>query len=749
MYTSKQISKKSHHWKIILLFVVAASTLAVKINYFSPKKYQAVAQVKMKEKLSESHPGKLARIKTNPLLKAVTYDAVLKNAVIDGIKNKNLNVAYFQIQPFFRTELYTSAPLMVTYFLKNENFYKQKFDFKYAGDNNFVLRYEVDGITRERAGEFGKEIHETNINFTVSKNTKINPARVEYLLEKNLQFTISSNEAMADNLLKSCVDISTSENASAIISVTSSIPEKSMLIANCISESLSAKSNPYKTLEVINQELIKVSEELEKARKEISGNNQNRFSRPPAMMNDYPKPYENLEAQKKNLEIQSIVMENLSDSLRKNRNNNNTIIDYSSVNDPLITEYITTLNEKITQKNNSAETDVLKLDEEINSLKNTLADVVRNTRKKIALQQDKIYNLLASAIINPGFRVTSAKENIPALQNQNLYLTEKLYNYFVEKRTEAQGALPLTENCLIQKAALPREPANASAIVVWALAIILGLLTGSIAAFILNRFLKPFGANESTSENQNSLSYFASIENGTKKDLSTQFGNLCTKTLLLRAAGEKQIITVTSDSVAEGKTFVATNLAKSLVSFDLNILVIDMNLENPSVEENFETTVNYTLAEVLQKQIGIQEAVQITSIPGLDILRAGNLPYGINTLVATNHIAKILNELKGHYDVIIIDASDVTKSMDAIPCIKFSNSTLFVVKAGTDQKSVLEKTKQIITDFHIENILFVMNNVKLSGKHKRKKIIRQNQEKNQDGASAKVPFLKKVALWFY
>jgi hypothetical protein len=94
MRTLKLKSKKYFGRKIILLFLVAASTLAVKINYFSAEKFQSAAQLKLKEKPCENHSGKLARIKRNPLSKTVVYDAGLKNAVMNGIKNKNLNVAY-------------------------------------------------------------------------------------------------------------------------------------------------------------------------------------------------------------------------------------------------------------------------------------------------------------------------------------------------------------------------------------------------------------------------------------------------------------------------------------------------------------------------------------------------------------------------------------------------------------------------------------------------------------------------------
>ncbi|MEO5570060.1 MAG: AAA family ATPase [Bacteroidia bacterium] len=744
MYNKKKTLKKSHNWKIVLLFFAAASALAVKINYFSPVKYQAVAQIKLKEKLPDNHAGWTSSIMNHPLSQTVSYDAVLRNAVMDATKNKNLNVEYFQTQALFKTELYTFSPITVSYEVKNETFYKQEFDLKSVSDDNFILTYEIDGVKRERSGEFGKEIHETLLKFTINKNSKINSASEELLLTKNIQFTIYSNEALADNLLKYSVDISSSESGTTAISVTGGIPEKSMELANSISEALLANSNRLKELELIDQELAKVSDQLETARIGISAKAKGNKSAVETMdVHSYGRPSENIEAQKKYLESQAAILENLSDKLRQNINNDNVAINFETINDPLIPEYISAINDRINRKGNVPDAEATALDEEIIALKNTLADVIRNTRKKIALQQEKIYNLIPQENQEPSIAVV--KEDNPDLQKQNLYLTEKLFNYMADKRTEMQSSLAFSEHNFIQKATLPREPSNANATIVWILAIISGFIIGCIAAFVFNKILKLSKNTTEDVESETSLSYFANIEDGNKKDLSTPFKSLCTKVLLLRNEGEKQIITVTSDEPGAGKTFVATHLAKSLASLDLNILLVDMNLSNPSVEEKFETRVNCTLANVLQKQNSIQEAVQITSFPGLDILIAGEFPNGMNSLIATNNISKILNELKGHYDVILIDAADTSNSNDAMPCIKFSNSTLFVVKTGVDERQVAAQTAQIKTEYKIETIYFISNDVKKTTKKKP----HQSKRNNKEIAVAAPPFMKRAALWSY
>jgi tyrosine-protein kinase Etk/Wzc len=245
------------------------------------------------------------------------------------------------------------------------------------------------------------------------------------------------------------------------------------------------------------------------------------------------------------------------------------------------------------------------------------------------------------------------------------------------------------------------------------------------------------------------LPWLANIRMQNHKKSSLQFQNLCTKMLLLTEAGEKQIITITSEEKGDGKTFIVRHLAKSLVALDLNVLIVDLNLINPSIGEQFEIQINYTLTDVLHKHVAIHEAIQITAIPNLDILAAGQLPFGINSLIATNRIGKILTELKEHYDYIIIDSADTTNAMDAIPSMKLGNITLYIAKEKCDEQFVLDKVFKIKTSYNIENVFFLSNNFKHSKKSGQVRPASKNLEKSKDIVVTKRPFLKRVALWFY
>src|SRR4026207_1728960 len=99
MSKSNFVTRVLNGWKIILFFLVAASLLAIKYNYFSAKYFRTTAEIKT----SENSTG-------------------VYTAVVNTINKQKQFVEYFQIEPLFKTELYTYSPITVSHSFKNEKF---------------------------------------------------------------------------------------------------------------------------------------------------------------------------------------------------------------------------------------------------------------------------------------------------------------------------------------------------------------------------------------------------------------------------------------------------------------------------------------------------------------------------------------------------------------------------------------------------------------------------------------------------
>ncbi len=747
MHQSNFISKIISGWKIILMFLLIAVLFAVKYNYFTAKEYCASAQVKTIAGQTGFSNGTAGDYFAMLLPKGESTDGALAHAVNEASRKQKVYVEYFHVEPFYKKELYTFSPIAVTCTVKDENFYTAAFDFACSGGNNFSLKYACKGIIRERTGTFGEEIHEKGINFIVNKNNSAIEKGASFE-GKNLQFTISSARAFADQLLNTSTS-SGSNGGIMTVSVKSTVPEKAMLLANAISENYSAPQSD--NLNTINEELDKVAVELDKAQRTIAEYKvQNCIVDLPLQTGSELKHLENLETEKNSLALQKVALDNLSDYLRKNRVDGNASPEYGTVIDPVFSVYITKLNEKLAEQNSRTDSSSAGVAMEINFLKNTIAEGIRNTRKKIALQEDHLTGQIAE--VKKAFLLLPGKESDLESLARNLQIIEKKYNYLLDKRTEALYSQLSPVGSVIRKATIPQMPVNTEGGMVWLLALIFGLLSGVIAV-IFGRKRKQKITDRKVIDVQHVIPYFAALENRNKKALAEQFNTICTKILVTATVGEKTVITVSSSASGEGKTFTATGIAKSLAALDLKVLLVDMNLTAPALQEQFDARISYTLADIFENKKELQEAVAITSIPNLDLLVGGIFSNGINSLIATNRLSKVLTELKKHYDFIIIDVENTMESVNAIPLIKAGDLNLYVVKNGSDAASIFDHAEQLKDDYKLNNLFYILNNGFAMGSNTRrqenKQTARGQETQNADKQKSKISLMQKAALWFY
>ena len=126
--------------------------------------------------------------------------------------------------------------------------------------------------------------------------------------------------------------------------------------------------------------------------------------------------------------------------------------------------------------------------------------------------------------------------------------------------------------------------------------------------------------------------------------------------------GRGQVIYVTSASDGEGKTFMATALAKQATVVSAGrILLIDASIEAPKLHEYFSSNNDVGLSEILSGQDWDDKLCQETKIPNLYILPVGR-KHRSGLLFMQDVVSEFLNQVRNHFDLIIIDAASITSS---------------------------------------------------------------------------------------
>ena len=153
--------------------------------------------------------------------------------------------------------------------------------------------------------------------------------------------------------------------------------------------------------------------------------------------------------------------------------------------------------------------------------------------------------------------------------------------------------------------------------------------------------------------------------------------------LLLSPEGtSKRMLAVTSAVPGDGKTTFTTNFAITLANSGNRVLLIDADLRRGNVNGYFEQPLEGGLAEVLQGDLGVREAIRDTTVKNLFFMRAGERPQNPSELLLGPATKELVMELRRDFDYVIFDCPPLTAIDDTFSIAAFLDGLFFVVRAG-------------------------------------------------------------------
>ncbi len=151
---------------------------------------------------------------------------------------------------------------------------------------------------------------------------------------------------------------------------------------------------------------------------------------------------------------------------------------------------------------------------------------------------------------------------------------------------------------------------------------------------------------------------------------------------LATPTGAPHSLMVTSTGPSEGKSTTSYALARGFAQIGRRVILIDADMRKPAQHRNLELPNKFGLANLLARQATLQEVLQHTTTPNLDFISAGPLPVNPAELIAGLGLAKLIDQIKDDYDIILVDAPPVLGLADAPTLASHVDATLFVVQAN-------------------------------------------------------------------
>ena len=400
--------------------------------------------------------------------------------------------------------------------------------------------------------------------------------------------------------------------------------------------------------------------------------------------------------------------------------------------DQMLPELLTKLNnheleyerlKKTTAENNPVLTSIK---EQINKIRPGILENIRNQRANLQASKLNLHSTSNS--------YSSVLQSIPQKERELVDISRQqgiksnLYAFLLQKKAESELAKisHITDTRIVDNAQASSEPVSPKSKLIYIVAFIISLVIPagfvSIKEFLNRKILfrheiesltnTPIIGEISFDKSKDPLV----IQEGKRTFIAEQFRRMRTSLGYLGGNSGKKKILVTSSLSGEGKSFVAVNLALSLALTDKKVVLLELDLANPSLSTKLNVSYEEGVSNYLRGECEPEDIIKRTAAnSNLFFFPSGPLPDNPSELLMSGKLKELINYLEEAFDIIIIDSAPASLLSDAYVLSPMCDVTLYVVKHKFTPKSYLERLDEDNTVNQLNNMRIVFNGIQSRG----------------------------------
>lgn len=179
---------------------------------------------------------------------------------------------------------------------------------------------------------------------------------------------------------------------------------------------------------------------------------------------------------------------------------------------------------------------------------------------------------------------------------------------------------------------------------------------------------------------------------------------------------KQNVFVLTSFNPGSGKSFLTLNIAMSFAIKKKKTLVIDGDLRHGSAS-GYVGSPKIGLSDYLGNRLDNWKELVIPDrkYNNLHILPIGTIPPNPTELLEDGKFAILIETLRGEYDYIFIDCPPIDIVADAQIIEKLADRTIFVVRSGLLDRSMLSELENIYQEKRFKNLSLVLNGTESAG----------------------------------
>lgn len=176
---------------------------------------------------------------------------------------------------------------------------------------------------------------------------------------------------------------------------------------------------------------------------------------------------------------------------------------------------------------------------------------------------------------------------------------------------------------------------------------------------------------------------------------------------------QRQVLTLVGTEPAEGRSFMAANLAIVFSQLGERTLLIDANLRSPRQHQLFKLENKTGLSTILAGRSSDESIIQITDLAGLFVLPAGPIPPNPLELLSRVSFDEFLSSAKANFDVILIDTPSFSVGEDALAISLRAGAALVLARSAQTRVASFTNLVQGLMNAGVAVVGSVLNDVPL------------------------------------
>ena len=697
----------------------------------TPPKYEIAASILIKDEKKGSVEGNainsLDQLSTKKIVENEIEIFRSRTLMHQVVKNLHLYASLFEEDQLRPKSAYTTSPIIVEVAEPDNVRQADKVKFQFsAQDSQVVIGLKRYPMNQAVNTEYGVLV------FKANKYKGGKPIG-------QLYFTLSPAKKITTSLLEGLTaTASTKLNSIVNLKIRSTDPTQGEDILSELIKVYNLASREDKTKlasttsSFVGEKLKEVEKDLDDINKKLEGYKASKGAVDISTQSQLFLKSVNETDQKVNaIDIQLAALNEVEKYVKDKESTAGVFPSIVGLEDKMLPELLTKLNnheldyerlKKTTAENNPVLTSIR---EQINKIRPGILENIENQRAN--LQASKL-NLRSAS---NGY--TTVLQSIPQKERELVEISREqkiksgLYEFLLTKKAESELAkIEQLDTRIVDTPQASTEPVSPKSKLIYIVALIMALVIP--AGFVsIKEFLNRKILYRHEIENLTNTPIIGEISLDKSKDplvivegkrtfIAEQFRRMRTSLGYLGGNSGKKKILVTSTLSGEGKSFVAVNLALSLALTDKKVVLLELDLANPSLSNKLDVSYDEGVSSYLRGECEPEDIIKRTTAnSNLFFLPAGPLPDNPSELLLSPKLKELINYLEEAFDIIIIDSAPASLLSDAYILSPICDVTLYVVKHKFTPKSYLERLDEDNTVNQLSNMRIVFNGIQSRG----------------------------------